>query len=91
MAAIAFISGVEVIYSEFPVSALSSRLLVLAITFPAKPYTGHLEKEVLLGFYGAIYLPVLEDSFMVAKDALFIALFVAFVTAVVRVERCCSI
>jgi 4-amino-4-deoxy-L-arabinose transferase-like glycosyltransferase len=84
MAVISFASGVDLIYSGFLISALSSGLLVLAITFMVKSYMGRLGPALLLGFCGALFPPVLEDTFNLGVDALFVALFFAFVAAITR-------
>jgi 4-amino-4-deoxy-L-arabinose transferase-like glycosyltransferase len=86
MAAVTFISGADTIYSGFLISALSSCFLVIAIIFMVKPYVGRVGPAVVLGFCGAIFPPVLENSFHLLADSLFVALFFAFVAAVIRMD-----
>jgi 4-amino-4-deoxy-L-arabinose transferase-like glycosyltransferase len=86
MAVISFASGVNIVYSGFLLSALSSSLLVLAITFMVKFYTGRLGPAMLFGFCGALFPPVLEETFRLGVDGLFVALFFAFIAALIRMN-----
>ena len=86
MAAYSILTHSELTYSGFLISALSSGLLVLAVTFLVKPYTGSLKRAALLGFCAAIFPPVLQDSMTLMTDALVVALFFTFLAAVIRIQ-----
>jgi 4-amino-4-deoxy-L-arabinose transferase-like glycosyltransferase len=87
IAAISFVSGTGVLYSGFLLSAVSSGLLVLALTHLGRHYTGNWITAFLIGLCAAIFPPVLMESFRFLTDSLCASFFFASVAALVHLKK----
>jgi 4-amino-4-deoxy-L-arabinose transferase-like glycosyltransferase len=84
VAGLSRLTGGTIFHSGFVISALSSGLLLVALTSIAAKFVSSVPKAFLIGCAAALFPGVLGDSFGFGTDGLTTALFFAFVAALVR-------
>lgn len=87
VAALSKVTGATVFHSGFVISAISSAVLLLALTSIAAVYVRSLTRAFLLACAAAFFPAILSDSLGFGTDGLATAIFFSFVAALVRLPR----